>query len=115
MTIYILIFLNILLLVFGQILWKIGLMRLPNKDMITIVTSIFTPYIFLGVLVYGVATFLWLFILSKKDLSMVYPLQSLTYVLGMVSAYLFLNEKIPVIRWLGALLIIIGAYFIAKS
>ncbi|MEW8955505.1 EamA family transporter [Clostridium sp.] len=111
---YTLLFINILLLVTGQTLWKIGLegntMELSFKGIINL---IFNPYIFSGIVLYGIATIIWFYILSKGDLSLVYPLQSLCYVLAIFVAMFIFKESIPVTRWIGVIFIVIGAFFVA--
>lgn len=111
--IYLLLILNILLLVCGQTLWKIGL---KNKTLAftfdSIINLIFNPYILCGVLLYGVATLIWLYILSNSDLSLVYPLQSLCYVLALFVSIFILNESVPTNRWIGVGFIILGSFFI---
>lgn len=111
---YILLFVNIVLLVTGQTLWKIGIkgntMELSFKGIINL---IFDPYIFSGILLYGIATIIWFYILSKGDLSLVYPLQSLCYVLAIFVAMFIFKEVIPITRWIGILFIVIGAFFVA--
>lgn len=66
-----------------------------------------------GVL-FTVATLLWMYILKHFPLSVAYPLSCLNFVFGMLGAWLFLGEAIPPVRWLGIVIILIGAYFIAK-
>ncbi len=107
---------NILLLVVGQTLWKIGLqgfnLQLTLLSMVKLFTNL---YVLSGLMLYGIATLIWFYILPKADLSLIYPLQSLCYVIAtFVGIYVF-KEKIPATRWFGIILIIIGAYFVAKK
>lgn len=81
----------------------------------SIIKMFFNPYIFSGLIIYGAATVIWLYILSKAELSMVYPLQSLCYVAAAVTAVLVFKENIPLTRWGGIGLIVLGAYFIAMK
>jgi drug/metabolite transporter (DMT)-like permease len=100
---------NILLLVIGQFIWKTGMQRLGDFTIINLLTSY---YVWGGVALYAIATVLWLKVLSLAPLSVAYPLQSIAYVLGIVVAYLLLGENIPITRWIGGIIIIIGVYFI---
>lgn len=112
--IYVLLTINIILLTIGQTLWKMGLKGVELKfSMQSIVEMFFNPYIFGGLIIYGVATVIWLYILSKAELSLVYPLQSLCYVAAAVAAVLIFKENIPLTRWGGIGLIVLGAYFVA--
>ncbi|GAA0719353.1 membrane protein [Clostridium malenominatum] len=112
--IYILLSINIILLVAGQTLWKMGLTKIELKFTIQhIVKMFFDPYIFGGLIIYGAATVIWLYILSRSELSLVYPLQSLCYVVAAVVAVLIFKENIPLTRWVGIGLIVLGAYFVS--
>jgi len=57
---------------------------------------------------------LWMHILKHYPFSIAYPLSCLSFVFGMLGAWLFLGEPVPAVRWLGVALILAGAYFIAK-
>ena len=113
--IYLLVTINIILLVVGQTFWKIGVAKLPELSMIELIKGVFSPYIFSGLVLYGVATLIWLYILGKAQFSVVYPLQSFAYALGVVVALFVFKETIPATRWIGVVIIIIGAFFIAKN
>lgn len=111
---YALLFVNIVLLVLGQTLWKIGLRNIEFKfDLVSILKLTLNPYITGGLIVYVVATVIWLYILSKSELSLVYPLQSLCYVAAAIVAVFVFKESIPITRWAGISLIILGAYFVS--
>ncbi|MGE5654421.1 MAG: hypothetical protein ACM3ZQ_09220 [Bacillota bacterium] len=109
--IYLLVALNVILLVSGQILWKTGIPA--GADMKSIILAMFTFKVMAGIALYGVATILWLFILSRGQFSVVYPLQSTAYALGVLVAWLVFKEAIPMTRWIGVGLIFAGAGMIA--
>lgn len=113
--IYILVFVNVVLLVVGQFLWKIGVENLPRKDFVSIALSVFTPYIFSGIAIFGVATVIWLWIISKAGsrLSVVYPLQSMVYVLFALGSVLLFRERILPVGWLGIGLITLGVVLVS--
>jgi multidrug transporter EmrE-like cation transporter len=50
-----------------------------------------------------------LYLMSHGDVSFVWPLTSLGFVLTTLSARLFLNEHVSGLRWLGVCLIVLGA------
>lgn len=56
----------------------------------------------------------WMYILKQYDFSVAYPLLGISYIIGLFSAYFILNESIPLTRWIGVIIIIIGVYFVAK-
>ena len=61
-----------------------------------------------------VATVLWLYIIKHFAFSMVYPMISISYIFGMLAAIYIFHETVPVIRWVGVLLIMGGVILIAK-
>jgi undecaprenyl phosphate-alpha-L-ara4N flippase subunit ArnE len=56
----------------------------------------------------------WMFVLKKYDFSLAYPLLSISYIIGLLVAYFFFHETIPLTRWIGVLIVMIGVYLIAK-
>jgi len=104
---------NIFLLVFGQIFWKIGLQKVPNVDLNAIKDLMVSPYIWAGLLFYILATFFWFKVLSMLPLSMVYPMQSMAYVIGIFMAWLLLHESITLSRIIGSAVILIGVYIVS--
>lgn len=115
-VIYVLLFINIILLVCGQVLWKIGIGRVNfNFSVSGIVNIVFNPYIFGGGIIYVFATVIWIYILSKAELSRVYPLQSLCYAASILAGVLIFNECFTIGKGFGAIFIIIGAFIIASS
>lgn len=56
-----------------------------------------------------------LYLLSQRDVSLIWPLTSLGFVLTAVAARLILHEEIHWTRWLGVGLIVIGAAFVSYS
>ena len=98
----------------AQACWKTGLQQrgfsLSAAGLMSMAGS---PLIWAGFVIMGIATVLWFAVLSRADLSFAYPLVSLSYVFGLlVSKYVF-HETIGFVRWLGVLLICIGAGLIA--
>ncbi|MDO8514976.1 MAG: EamA family transporter [bacterium] len=71
--------------------------------------------IFLGLICYGVSLLIWLFVLSKVDLSFAYALVALTYIFLLIFSKVFLHETLSPVRIFGSLLIILGIVFVAKS
>lgn len=63
---------------------------------------------------FGLGSLLWMYIVKHFPLSMAYPMVSLSYVFGMLSAIIFFHEDVSFTKWIGVLLIMIGCYFIVK-
>ena len=87
-----------------------GLLNL--KTILSIATN---NYIIVGMFLYGTAFILWLGALSTLDVSYMYPLLSLGYVLTAIFAFVFIHESISLLRWTGVLLIFIGSFLITKT
>jgi drug/metabolite transporter (DMT)-like permease len=100
----------------GQLLWKKGMEALPSafqdpfRAIPVLVTS---PYIILGIVVYGLATVLWLILLSRYDLSYIYPVTSLSFVIATLVSFLWLGEDVTWNRWLGVSIIALGVYVVS--
>lgn len=56
-----------------------------------------------------------LILMSKTDISFLWPLTALSFVFATFAAMLFLGEKVSGVRWAGVILIVIGAGFISYS
>jgi len=113
---FLLIFLNILCLVFGQTAWKMGLekIELHGSIIAKLFQIVFSPLILLGFALYIIATVIWMYLLSKFPISYLYPLQSLAYVISLFVGLLIFKEAIPLTRWVGTGVILLGVYIIVK-
>lgn len=111
---FFLILVNTLILVGGQFLWKFGLMgRSDSYESVGGVVKLFlSPYIVSGLFLYGLATVLWLFILTRVPLSVAYPIQSLAYIFAVFGAYFVFNEPLTTPKIIGVLLIMAGVSLI---
>ena len=86
----------------------IGEITLKGSLIGELLKLILNPYIFSGLVLYGISTVVWLIALSKTTLSFVFPITALKFVLVMLSARIVFLEPIPTLRYLGILLICIG-------
>jgi drug/metabolite transporter (DMT)-like permease len=115
-----LLFFNVLLTVFGQLLLKQGMLHVGRvasvKDALPkLIEAFLNPFVVGGIAVYGFTTMVWLVILSRIKLSVAYPMISLGYVLSIFFAWLFFKESVPKIRVIGAIVICIGVYLVANA
>ena len=112
---------SVLLGVSGQVLLKMGVGQsgLSEKAAIglfdIVVSVIKTPLMLLGFLLYGVASIVWVIVLSKVDLSFAYPFLAFNFILITISSRILLSETIPLFRWLGVLIICAGILVVAVS
>lgn len=113
----VLIFSNIILISVAQLLLKQGansgmLGDGSRQDLLQLVYKFSNWYVIFGAIAYFVSFLLWLYILTKYKLSFAYPLMSLSYVTVMALSIYFLKEKISLLHWSGALLIVLGTAII---
>ena len=106
----------------GQIFWKQGMSQIDKisdiSDLLQLKTvwEIFTNiYILLGIGLYALSVFLWLGAMSTLDISYMYPLLSLGYILTSILAFFLIGENITILRWAGIVLIVSGCFLITKS
>ena len=57
---------------------------------------------------YAVSIFVWLYVLSRLQVSLAYPFQAAGYILGALVAWKFLDEPITPLNGLGMALILLG-------
>jgi len=116
---FILLFISISLAIVGQLMMKKGMMmfgQFPVKQLLlNILPMVFQPYVFIGILCFGVSSVFWLVVLSRIDLSMAYPLVSIAYIVTAIFAYFIFKENITLIRWIGILTICLGVFLVSRS
>lgn len=72
-------------------------------------------HILLGVLFQALFFACLLVLMSKNDISFLWPMTSLTFVFSTLSAMWFLHERVSNLRWFGVVFIMIGAALITFS
>ena len=77
--------------------------------------GITSPQILLGVLFEALFFVCLLVLMSKSDISFLWPLTALSFVFATIAAMIFLGESVSWIRWVGVALIMLGAAFISYS
>lgn len=70
--------------------------------------------VFLGLFAYVSSAAVWLFVLSKVDVSKAYPFVGLGFVGTMLFGYWFLNEPLTLAKIVGTGLICLGVFFVAR-
>ena len=118
-----LIVISVLLSVLGQLLLKMGMTQVgplnPKGglgDLVQVGVQVFGNLkVIGGFAAYGISSLFWIAVLSKVNLSLAYPMLALNYVLIPLTAWLFLGEQIPSLRWLGVGIIIIGIVVISQT
>ena len=106
----------------GQILFKKATNTLERPHLkswgsyFSFVKSVFRmPAIWLGFAAMAVGLIIWLIALAQSDLSIVFPIGSMLYILTLIAARIFLNEKIDSMKLAGTLFVVVGIILIALS
>ena len=73
------------------------------------------PQILLGVFFEALFFACLLVLMAKSDISFLWPLTGLSFVFATLAAIIFLGESVSFVRWIGVILIVIGAAFISYS
>ena len=81
----------------------------------TILRAAREPRLWLGLFLFGVSALFWLVVLSRVDLSIAYPIVGISYILIVLFARLFLNEHVPLLRWVGVVVVAAGIAIIGLS
>ena len=56
-----------------------------------------------------------LYLLSQRDVSLIWPLTSLGFVITAIAAKIILHEQVSPLRWAGVALIVVGAALVSYS
>jgi len=120
--IILLVLLSELFMAVGHILFKkttnaLGIFNLRRLQthILFLKEVLMRPMIWVGFMSMAVGLVIWLVALAQGDLSLVFPIGSLQYILILFSAHIFLNEKIDKMKSLGTLLVVLGITLIAVS
>jgi len=103
----------------AQVALKIGTRSLATsagKGLPAVILSVASsPFIWLGLGIYGASVLAWLWVLSKTDVSVAYPFVGISFVLTAVMGAVLLHENVSPLRIAGTALVIFGCILIAKS
>lgn len=73
------------------------------------------PFVWFGMISLAIGLGVWCIALALADLSLVYPIGSLQYILILISSRIFLKEKLDLMRILGTVCVVIGIIMIVNS
>lgn len=76
---------------------------------------VFNPWVFSGLSCYAISIVLWMYVLSKVQVSFAYPFLSVGYVIVVGAAYLFFREPVSVMKLAGIALICAGVVLVARG
>jgi multidrug transporter EmrE-like cation transporter len=81
----------------------------------TIARAAREPRLWLGLVAFGVSAVFWLIVLSRVPLSVAYPFVGISYVGVVALSRIVLHEQVPVLRWIGALVVALGIVIVGLS
>jgi drug/metabolite transporter (DMT)-like permease len=100
----------------GQILLKVGANKLGNIGLSIggLFSIIKNYYILIGLVLFGTSFILWVKILTKNDLSYVYPMVSISYIIIVLASKFLFNEPFTINKIIGITAIILGVFIINR-
>ncbi len=102
----------------GHLMIKAGLNAAATHPgtgvMAHILHLLLQPEIAAGLAIYLFGTACWMIAVSQKEISFLYPLSSVNYVLVVIASALLLSESVPRRRGEGILLIALGMFLLNR-
>lgn len=112
----------VVLLVIGQMLLKSGMQRVGVIDgerarapRALVAAIAREPAVVVGFAIYGLSALLWLYVLSRVELSFAFPFLSLAYAGVTAAATVLLKEPFSGRQWAGLALVMVGVIAVALS
>lgn len=103
----------------GVVFLSRGLKEIGNLEQVSVAgvarlvgAGVTNPHILLGVFFEALFFVGLLMLMSKADVSFVWPLTSLSFVVTTIAAKMYLHEQVAPLRWSGVCLIMMGAAII---
>ncbi len=119
---YILLAVSILITAASQLLFKKGVLKMGELNftfsgIISLISGIFhNIYLLVGIFLFGTSFLLWLFILSKVQLNVAYPVAlSIEVTLVSIGTWFLFHESLSAFQILGIVFIIAGICLIVPK
>jgi undecaprenyl phosphate-alpha-L-ara4N flippase subunit ArnF len=117
---------SIVLSAAAQLLMKAGMLELGNLDMTqtlnispAIIASLLPvlTWVLAGLVLYAISMLTWMGALTRYELSLVYPLLGISYVLVYIGAVIWphLHETVSVSKTVGIVFIVAGVFLVTKT
>lgn len=108
--------LTAILMSIGQIFFKkASIFNNQHENLNFFIKFLVNYWLIIGLIIFGLSTLIWVKALSGENLSRLYPLTSLAYIMTMILAYLFLGEKLTTFTIFGTILIFLGVIAIFQQ
>ena len=103
----------------GQVMLKHGMQiataRAADSGGSLALRAATSPWVLLGLVVFGVSAIAWLAALSRVPLSVAYPFNALGYLVILIASILVLHERANVLTWVGSLLVVSGLLIVVLT
>jgi drug/metabolite transporter (DMT)-like permease len=74
-----------------------------------------SPWVLLGLAVFGISALAWLATLSRVPLSVAYPFNALGYLVILTASVVVLHERATILTWAGSVLVVSGLVIVVLS
>ena len=104
----------VFILLIGNICWKMGIVKINgfmvgDKSLAQSLSHILaSPWMWAGGVFYVLGTLWWFYIISKEELSYVYPMVSIGYILTAIAGVVLFKETVTMTRWIGMGVVSLG-------
>lgn len=76
----------------------------------------FSPYLIIGLTLYGLSFLIWLRVLTFNDLSRSYPIfATIVFLFTTIGSIKFLNEDVSLMRIAGIAIMLVGIFIVART
>jgi multidrug transporter EmrE-like cation transporter len=103
----------------GQVMLKHGMQiasaRAADSGGSLALRAATSPWVLLGLVVFGVSAVAWLSALARVPLSVAYPFNALGYIVILTASVVLLHERANVLTWVGSLMVVSGLLIVVLT
>ena len=103
----------------GQVMLKHGMQiattRVAHDGGSLALRAATSPWVLLGLVVFGVSAVAWLAALARVPLSVAYPFNALGYIVILTASVVLLHERANVLTWVGSLMVVSGLLIVVLA
>jgi multidrug transporter EmrE-like cation transporter len=103
----------------GQVILKHGMQvassRAAQSGASLALRAATSPWVLLGLVVFGISAVAWLAALSRVPLSVAYPFNALGYLVILTASIVILHERANVLTWVGTVLVVSGLLIVVLT
>lgn len=103
----------------GQVMLKHGMQvasaRVADSGGSLALRAATSPWVLLGLVVFGVSAVAWLAALARVPLSVAYPFNALGYIVILTASVVLLHERANVLTWVGSLMVVSGLLIVVLT